>query len=1055
MAVRGRKKKGSPSLFPTDKPLKFDDKLVLNQWILSLFEVPSFEKLTENMKGPELEGFDEDNVSRYYRFLRAQLFDRVELPFDVLLGYDQNIVRHWLSITEQRNRQGQALYPKYFQYLSLLFAEIYLDRYFRNPEGLLEALNRQVETFNTGKAQRDQVQPYQRTDLNKLAFWSATGSGKTLVMHVNILQYRHYLELHGQERHLSRIILLTPNEGLSHQHLEEFRFSGMEAELFSKDGRGLFSGQAVEIIAVHKLREESGDKTIAIDAFEGNNLVLVDEGHRGTSGTEVGLWMKMRNQLCERGFSFEYSATFGQAMKASTNKDLPQEYARCILFDYSYKYFYHDGYGKDYRILNLKDDSDESVRRRYLTACLLAFYQQLKLYSEQQVEFRPFLIEKPLWIFVGGSVTKKPRDKDVTDVLDILLFLAHFIKHQSESIALLDKFLQGKSDLLDVRDQDLFAQAFTYLYAQGLTGEQVYGDILSVLFNSSSPAALHVENLKGTDGEIALRLGDNEPFGLIYVGAATELCKLCEKHQQQGLEVTEQQFSGSLFRTLNRSESSTNILIGAKKFTEGWSSWRVSTMGLMNVGQKEGPQIFQLFGRGVRLKGRDFCLKRSQKIRGIEAPVNLELLETLNVFGIRADYMRQFKEDLEDEVGRDNEKLIEFILPVIPNLGKQKFKTIRLKEGVDFKRQGPRPTLEYMEGRKIDLDWYPKIQALSSAGGQKPMEKAEKYSGSFTAKHIAFMNLDEIYFEMQRFKNERSWHNLNLSRSGIEDLLSRPDWYHLYIPKEELEFDKFFRVRRWQEIALTLLKKYCDRYYTFRKAEFENMHLEYRELTEKDRNFFESYQFLVEQSRVEIITTLQKIKELIERKELTNIQFQNLYSIMFNRHLYQPLIYVKSDFIEVKPVVLDSEGERDFVLDLQAFCETNQAFFEDKELYLLRNLSRGRGIGFFEAGNFYPDFILWLFSGGQQHITFIDPKGLRNLDGLNDPKIRFYSTIKELEQRLGDPQVSLNSFIISSTPIGEVSWWSNGMTKGDFEQRHVLFQKDDKDTYIWKLLKKI
>ena len=48
--------------------------------------------------------------------------------------------------------------------------------------------------------------------------------------------------------------------------------------------------------------------------------------------------------------------------------------------------------------------------------------------------------------------------------------------------------------------------------------------------------------------------------------------------------------------------SSINILIGSKKFSEGWNCWRVSTMGLMNIGQSEGSEIIQLFGRGVRLK---------------------------------------------------------------------------------------------------------------------------------------------------------------------------------------------------------------------------------------------------------------------------------------------------------------------------------------------------------------------------------------------------------------------------------------------------------------------
>src|SRR5207237_2189860 len=161
---------------------------------------------------------------------------------------------------------------------------IYLDRYFRDAGALLTRLNAFLADFNTGLPEADQINAFEEGDLNKLAFWQATGSGKTLQMHVNVLQYRHYLALHGRERELNRIILLTPNEGLSKQHLDEFELSRIEAELFSREGRGLFAGRSVEIIDVHKLKEEMGEKTVAIDAFEGNNLVLVDEGHRGASG---------------------------------------------------------------------------------------------------------------------------------------------------------------------------------------------------------------------------------------------------------------------------------------------------------------------------------------------------------------------------------------------------------------------------------------------------------------------------------------------------------------------------------------------------------------------------------------------------------------------------------------------------------------------------------------------------------------------------------------------------------------------------------------------------
>jgi hypothetical protein len=1055
------------------KPLRFEERLVLHQWLLGLFGASGFERLATNLKAPELEGFDENNVTRFYHALclYIQPDQRPNLPDHLLLAYDQNIVRHWKRITGRRNRAWPLLYPKYFQYLALLLTEIYLDRYFRDPEGLLARLNAHVDAFNRGEyrvpgspagpvLEASRVEPYAKQDLNKIAFWMATGSGKTLLMHINILQYQHYLNLHGGKP-VNRIILLTPNEGLSHQHLEEFELSGIEAELFSKEGRSLFTGRAVEILDIHKLREEMGEKTVAVDAFEGNNLVLVDEGHRGTSGAQEGAWMQKRNQLCENGFSFEYSATFGQAMKASGNRALEQTYAKSILFNYSYKYFYGDGYGKDYRILNLADDKDEGVRRRYLTACLLSFYQQLKLYRDKPDEFRSFLIERPLWVFVGGSVNAVPTQnrRRVPDVVDILLFLATFVRERAESVGAIERLLAGRSGLLDSQNRDIFAGAFRYLNTLGRSPEEVFDDILRLVFNAPTAAKLHVVNLKGTDGEVELRLGDNDAFGVINVGDASKLCELCKEHKEE-LEVQDNVFSGSLFRTLNDESSKINILIGSKKFTEGWSSWRVSTMGLMNIGRNEGPQIIQLFGRGVRLKGKDFSLKRSRRLEGQAAPKNIETLETLNIFGIRADYMRQFKEYLEDEGLPANEDRIEFVLPVIKNLGSKKLKMVRLREGIDFKKDGPKPALddppEYLVRHPLVVDWYPKLQAMASGAGRTNGQAAERDRCYFEESHLAFLDLDAIYFELQQFKNERAWHNLNLSRGNLATLLGRKDWYVLLIPKEEMHFRSFQQVLRWQEIAGALLKKYLDRYYKFRKQEFEGGHLEYRELSEDDPNFINEYRLLIEQSREDIVQKLAEIKGLIEAGKLRNVEFQSLHAIAFGRHLYEPLIYVGNDLIEVKPVVLENEGERDFVLDLQKFCESSEGrgFLNGKELYLLRNLSRGRGIGFFEAGNFYPDFILWLLDGDRQYVSFIDPKGLRNLEGPDDPKIRFHVTIKDLERQLGDPAVILNSFILSSTPAQQVKWWNGGITRAELEARNVLFQREDQETYIGKLLAK-
>jgi hypothetical protein len=1061
----------------------FTKKLVLNQWLLSLFNVRSFEELAEHLRNEALEGLDENNIHHFHHALTSQLFNLTQLPSELLLEYDQNIVRHTQRLNERRITRGdRPIVWKYFQYLTLLFTEIYLDRYFRDPKGLLVALNSQVLAYNTDKPEADQIAPFDQTtdawpQLNKLAYWSATGSGKTLLMHANIHQYQYYLAKNGRGRELNRILLLTPNEGLSQQHLREFEAAGISAELFDKDGHGLFTGHAVEILEITRLRDDMGDKTIAIDAFEGNNLVLVDEGHRGASGGEDGPWMRFRNALCERGFSFEYSATFGQAVKGKSK--LTELYAKSTLFDYSYRYFYSDGFGKDYQILNLDGETQRNHRELYLVACLLSFFQQQRLYREQGAAFRLFNIEKPLWIFVGSSVTATLAARDASDIVEILEFLASYVSDRSGSVHRIERVLnQG---LISANGRDLFAGRFSYLNTCRLSPTQIFDETLGTLFNAPAGGQLYVENLKGATGEVALRLGaENEPFGVINVGDDTKLVKLCETH---GLSVGEREFSGSLFHEINKSHSTVNLLIGSKKFTEGWSSWRVSTMGLMNVGKGEGAQIIQLFGRGVRLKGYDLSLKRSGKTRlpdGIERPKQISVLETLGIFGIHADYMAQFRDFLEEEGLPTNDDRTPFLLPIIKNLGTQKLKTIRLKKTINgvntefgdaFRRLAPVPTLakpdpaqdrstDYLQKNQVVLNWYPKIQAMKSRGLVGGDADSLPNETHLDARHVAFLDVDRLNFELERFKAERGWYNLNLTRQGIVSLLADQSWYRLQIPTEELSFESFEKVRLWEEIALSLLKKYTERYYTFRKREWELPHLEYRDLDRDDPNFMGAqdspdegyYRILIDKSQEEIVAKLEELKSAIESGTLKPWEFRGMKAVWFGRHLYEPLLYLDSNIVEISPAPLN-KGERQFVEDLREYHDGNASFFKETELYLLRNLSKGRGVGFFEAGNFHPDFILWLLVGGRQHVVFVDPKGIRNL-GPSDPKIRFYETIKEIEQRLGDPSVSLDSFIVSNTPSFEMKLLWN-VDKPTMAGWHVLFQEEDKHTYVRAMLEQV
>ena len=385
-------------------------------------------------------------------------------------------------------------------------------------------------------------------------------------------------------------------------------------------------------------------------------------------------------------------------------------------------------------------------------------------------------------------------------------------------------------------------------------------------------------------------------------------------------------------------------------------------------------------------------LKRSGKTQlpdDVTRPKHISQLETLSIFGIDAEYMATFRDFLEEEGLPTNDDRIELLLPVINNLGTQKLKMIRLKKMINgvstefgdaFRKLGPVPTLakpdpakdkttSYLQKNQVVLNWYPKIQALKSGGVLGGDVDTVRNQTHLTAGHVAFLDMNRLYFELERFKAERGWYNLNLKQENIGPLLIDQTWYQLLIPAEELAFDSFEKVRLWQDIALSLLKKYTERYYTFRKREWELPHLEYQDLAASDPNFLGSkdgpdkgyYRILIDKSQDEIAAKLTELKESITKGELKKFDFQGMKAIWFGRHLYEPLLYVDHRIVEISPVPLN-KGERRFVEDLKTFHENDGGYFTGKELYLLRNLSKGRGVGFFEAGNFHPDFIIWLLT---------------------------------------------------------------------------------------------
>ncbi|MCL6249153.1 DEAD/DEAH box helicase family protein [Acinetobacter sp. ANC 4945] len=1065
------------------KQHKFRDKLLLNQWLLTLFGIDPLDKdakmrpfhqLAEPIRDPRLEGLDKDNLHHFYHTLTAsKLFvgTRSALTKAQLLAYEENIVHYTQAINAKRHR---PVVWKYYQWLSLLFVEIYLDRYFSNRESLLAALNEYVDRFNKHWPDYADMDFFNEDELNKLSLQNATGSGKTLLMHVNYLQYKHYAKKYGREKELSRAILMSPNERLSEQHIAEFSESNIAANRLEIKQQ---TTAQIDVVEITKLGDKEGPNTIATRSLGDQNLLLVDEGHRGLSGknakADENAWFKNRAMLCEKGFTFEYSATFDQAVSGTGHED---DYAKTIVFDYSYRWFYEDGFGKDYQILNLPNSFQET-KAIYLTACLLKFYQQLDIYEEKSQVLQPFNIEKPLWVFVGSTVTGGKLGKDeqivATDVAQIIAFIADFLSNKENACRRMQQILLGKGQdtgLLDNNGVDIFEGSFTWLAKAintGISYEDLYKNILKRLFNTSSGGHLALDRVKGESGEIALRVGTSEiPFGLINVGDAKALADHIEgvaKQDGLSLVVADSDFSEATFDTVKDSSSPVNLLIGSKKFVEGWDCWRVSTLGLMHVGKSEGAQIIQLFGRGVRLKGYEWSLKRSGHSYAPTIPQYIEELETLNVFGVEADFMEKFRQFLADEGLPGNERRRVFTIPlnVTYDFGK-KLQIIRPKRKADdgkeydFKKDAPVPTLgqltKYLELHPVVSDWYPRIQSIHS---KQTSDAAKKDDVKLEDKHIALLNFDQLYFELEQFKRERSWYNLNIDKAGIKKLLSDNAWYSLFLPTDRLAPVNFAGVSLLQQVATELLKRFAEHYYNYCKRSFIEPRLELRELTPQDDNIpqEEFYQLIVDGSEEQVILAIETLKKELEDNKKTLLKAGDLQACKFGMHLFQPLFHIKKGGkITVLPVALN-ESEFQFVTDLKEWAEVNAQQLQKNgaELFLLRNQSRGKGVGFFEAGNFHPDFILWMIVGGKQYVTFIEPHGLLH-EGPASDKVLFHSRIKDIEKRFANPDVVLNSFILSPTKYAQLQW---GIDKQELEDKHVLFMEDGGNSYLRKMFDRI
>jgi hypothetical protein len=860
-----------------------------------------------------------------------------------------------------------------------------------------------------------------------VAFYLATWSGKTLLLHAHYWQVLHYLTTGTQPAALApkgefgRILLLAPNPGLAEQHRRELGQSGIKAVLLSEVKNRLSDPMVfrdtVLVTDMFKLRDKrakdpSEAESIYYPDLGDRNLVFADEGHKGTARSDSA-WRKIREGLTENGMLFEYSATFAQVLSSDA---LKREYGKRIVFDYQYSYFFRDGYGKRFTPINVDPGATpEADERATLMGGLLLYFQQLRAYRDHQAELAPYHIDRPLWIFVGHTVTKRKDDREdfvddtetLSDVAKVVAFVKFVLEEPEEARALAWRVL---TEAAIIGGSNPFKEKLEPVRGAFASAEALYDALVEATFGGKGALELRLIGA----GEIGLKSTGAQRgyFGLINIGDTAKFRKLVE--ESLATEVHDDPLQGSLFGAIDRPSSPINLLIGSRKFIEGWSSFRVSSMTLLYIGRGEGPQIIQLFGRGVRLLGKDLSLQRSAGTPG--APAALEQLETLFVLGLKADYMSEFLKAVEEEEAKvetvslplktlANDKLATLPVPHVPDLS-----------GFDAAFRGETYPLAGSAAYAPTVNLAPKV-FVQEGSAMRLDTKGEQVA--LEPRHLALLEWPALQERLDAYKRAGRLTHIHTSQRALREVLTN-GYYTLIADEADLSDPTFVK-----QAALEVLKRYLDRFHRLTLNDQQSRTMQVGAL---DQAKLPSHYTVTTPEGHALLEQLRELAaNLATWQSQADTPIPRLYlDPTLIEAVQQPFVYKAGTVAELRisPTPLN-EGEARFVRDLSDYWAKRQASYPEVTLYLLRNASRG-GLGFHHQTGFYPDFVLWVERAEtpRWRVVFIEPHGMRmETDVAYNEKLEVFTDLLPKLNAKTEFQAAgleLDGFVVSQTAAMEI-----------------------------------
>lgn len=854
----------------------------------------------------------------------------------------------------------------------------------------------------------------EKEEINRASFWMATGSGKSIVM----IKLLSLLGKAIREKKIPNkpIMLLAPNDTILAQfkdnvakynnHNTDFITLKELREYESTTQGGLF-GETTVFIArsdlldcAQNVGKDKSAKRLDYKNYCNNEgwYILLDEAHRGDSKesirkyyiNEIACGDKLREYEgysyngYSRGFIFNFSATFSDEL----------DFFTCA-FNYNLEKFNNDGYGKNIAVLDshlksFNKESDESERIIRIIEGFILFSAIKQSKKELLHKARDFGISNiqyhnPLIIAVSDKVNTQDAGiklyfkailqilKEDKDIQEIAKNLYEKLKNQELYFAkdvLSDEFLE---------------------YVKNTDSKNVRENI----FYASEPS--HLECFRANEKELAFKSKNaNEPFMLLNIA---EVKKWEKEHL---LELGVESFKDlqkSYFKHINEGDSSINIMLGSKVFSEGWDSNRVNLIYFINIGSKNAKKyVLQTIGRGVRIepftnvrKRMRYCDIHEYSTKQILSPLACGL-ETLFVLASDNEAIKYILEEIESFITQ------------YPLKGFKKTNTL-----------SPLPAPKYKNTESKERRY--KI-------AKKEEEGLKAYMQSFD-EDVLTLNTCVIH-------KECSYGTLREIKDFLDDKSERIIQYGDF-----QEFDKnktFSHIHRILNARNKELKEFVDlsdeinHYQSFKTTLGESFANEINGIIKTILNAKSETQLKVEfeSGKISLDEYTQSIKNNTDSITINSYTI----SAKLREHYYNPLIiYSKSDRDSKINFAINEESEKEFLQDLEEFLQRDSKGLMKYEWCfskLVENIDT-LYIPYFDSEaqserKFYPDFIFWFKNreNGEYTILFIDPKGLTREANARDKIQGFEALFKD------------KSFLYKGSNITVYLFYYN-KTKQDFQ----------------------